>query len=588
MVAAHYRSHVEFSFEALERRRPAFRADRGLPRPRAAGASTSAVPTGDEVAARRLRRGDGRRPRHAGGGRGRSTRSCARATSCSPTATATTPPRSPRAVLAMLDVLGLDPLDPAWRPATRRRRRRQLATRSTPSSRALLEQRAARPGRQGLGTRGRDPRPAHGRRHRARGHRRTGPNGPSRRRTERLTDGRQLASARARSGSRQRSGPHGRLGRPVSRGLEGKGPTPKAKDRPNHKAHKRGRSAERAAAPAGRTSSPQDQGERASGRRAQLGRRGAARRRAGDRVYVAEGAERDGRLREAFKIAADRGISLLEVTARRARPADRRGGAPGAGGAGPGVRVRPPERPARRAAERGEPPLIVALDSVTDPRNLGAVVRSAAGVRRPRRGDPRAPGGRHDRVRVEDLGRRRRPDPGGAGDQPDPRRSRPTRTPAAWSSASPWTATCRCPTSTSPPARSWSSSAPRARASSRLVSETCDQLVSIPMSLGRGVAQRRRRRLRHPLRGRAPPSTALTQPVPFYGKQAWRLDVGAASVRGSAPPERPRPRGHDQPHVASQRGISCLTKARPPRPRLRPPVRATAAHPPPPPPPRFG
>ena len=32
-----------------------------------------------------------------------------------------------------------------------------------------------------------------------------------------------------------------------------------------------------------------------------------------------------------------------------------------------------------RATELGEPPLIVALDSVTDPRNLGAVVRSAAG-----------------------------------------------------------------------------------------------------------------------------------------------------------------------------------------------------------------
>ena len=31
-------------------------------------------------------------------------------------------------------------------------------------------------------------------------------------------------------------------------------------------------------------------------------------------VYVAEGAERDGRLREAFRLAADRGVSLLEVS----------------------------------------------------------------------------------------------------------------------------------------------------------------------------------------------------------------------------------------------------------------------------------
>ena len=30
-------------------------------------------------------------------------------------------------------------------------------------------------------------------------------------------------------------------------------------------------------------------------------------------VYVAEGAERDGRLREAFKLAAEQGVSLLEV-----------------------------------------------------------------------------------------------------------------------------------------------------------------------------------------------------------------------------------------------------------------------------------
>ena len=50
-----------------------------------------------------------------------------------------------------------------------------------------------------------------------------------------------------------------------------------------------------------------------------------------------------------------------------------------------------------------------------------------------------------------------------------------------------------CRTSTSPTARSCSWSAPRATGLSRLVAETCDQLVSIPManqleSLNAGVA----------------------------------------------------------------------------------------------------
>jgi 23S rRNA (guanosine2251-2'-O)-methyltransferase len=38
-----------------------------------------------------------------------------------------------------------------------------------------------------------------------------------------------------------------------------------------------------------------------------------------------------------------------------------------------------PDALLERAAERGEAPLIVMLDGVTDPRNLGAVIRSAAG-----------------------------------------------------------------------------------------------------------------------------------------------------------------------------------------------------------------
>jgi 23S rRNA (guanosine2251-2'-O)-methyltransferase len=96
-------------------------------------------------------------------------------------------------------------------------------------------------------------------------------------------------------------------------------------------------------------------------------------------VYVAEGTERDGRLREAFKMAADRGISLLEVTKSEL---DRR--TDGAVHQGLAARIPAYEyvhvtELLAAADERGEAPLIVALDSVTDPRNLGAVVRSASG-----------------------------------------------------------------------------------------------------------------------------------------------------------------------------------------------------------------
>ena len=96
-------------------------------------------------------------------------------------------------------------------------------------------------------------------------------------------------------------------------------------------------------------------------------------------VYVAEGAERDARLREAFKLAAEGGISLLEVT--RAELDRRTDGAVHQGLAAriPAYEYAHPTDLLDTAAERGESPLIVALDSVTDPRNLGAVVRSAAG-----------------------------------------------------------------------------------------------------------------------------------------------------------------------------------------------------------------
>lgn len=162
----------------------------------------------------------------------------------------------------------------------------------------------------------------------------------------------------------------------VRRGLEGKGPTPKASDRPHHKAHRAKARAEKAAATRPQRRSRAD-AEWVAGRNAVV-----EALQAGIPVttlYVAEGTERDGRLREAFQIAADRGLPLLE-TSRRELDA-MTGGAVHQGLAArvPAYEYAHPDDLLDRARELGEPPLIVALDSVTDPRNLGAIVRSAAG-----------------------------------------------------------------------------------------------------------------------------------------------------------------------------------------------------------------
>lgn len=171
----------------------------------------------------------------------------------------------------------------------------------------------------------------------------------------------------------------------VRRGLEGRGPTPKAKDRPYHKSHQAHQGARSAQARADkdqptrpkRRSAKSTEAEWVAGRNSVL-----EVLRAGipvNGVYVAEGAERDGRLRDAFAIAADSGIALLEVT--RAELDRMTGGAVHQGLAAriPSYEYAHADDLLDSAKNQGERPLIVALDSVTDPRNLGAVIRSAAG-----------------------------------------------------------------------------------------------------------------------------------------------------------------------------------------------------------------
>jgi 23S rRNA (guanosine2251-2'-O)-methyltransferase len=95
-------------------------------------------------------------------------------------------------------------------------------------------------------------------------------------------------------------------------------------------------------------------------------------------LYVAEQAERDDRLREAFRIAADRGISMLEVSKYELDRLTDRAVHQGLALKVPAYEYADPHDLLDLATEAMEPALLVALDSVTDPRNLGAVVRSAA------------------------------------------------------------------------------------------------------------------------------------------------------------------------------------------------------------------
>ncbi|MGC0376510.1 23S rRNA (guanosine(2251)-2'-O)-methyltransferase RlmB [Streptomyces sp. SAI-229] len=164
------------------------------------------------------------------------------------------------------------------------------------------------------------------------------------------------------------------------RGLEGKGPTPPAEMR---KGHAKQRAAQ---AKARRAQGARPQQRRGGGRSASelvVGRNPVVEAlREGvpaSTLYVQQFIDNDERVREALQLAAERGgINLMEAP----RPElDRMTN--GLNHQGLVLQVPPyeyahPEDLVANAHDEGEDPLIVALDGVTDPRNLGAVVRSVS------------------------------------------------------------------------------------------------------------------------------------------------------------------------------------------------------------------
>lgn len=94
-------------------------------------------------------------------------------------------------------------------------------------------------------------------------------------------------------------------------------------------------------------------------------------------LYVALRIDNDDRVREAVRIAADRGIAMLEVGREKLDRVTEGAIHQGVALQIPAYEYAHPEDLIRLAQDAAEVPLIVALDSVTDPRNLGAIARSA-------------------------------------------------------------------------------------------------------------------------------------------------------------------------------------------------------------------
>lgn len=156
------------------------------------------------------------------------------------------------------------------------------------------------------------------------------------------------------------------------RGLEGRGATPPAHMRPNHPAAKRAKQQARRVV----NTKPTDEVEVVLGRNPVVECLRA--RVPATALYVALGAEADERLTESVTMAADRGIPILEVPRPDLDRLSSNGLHQGIALQVPPYQYAHPNDLLATARNDGDSALLVALDNISDPRNLGAIVRSVA------------------------------------------------------------------------------------------------------------------------------------------------------------------------------------------------------------------
>ncbi|MBC9953488.1 23S rRNA (guanosine(2251)-2'-O)-methyltransferase RlmB [Leucobacter sp. cx-42] len=198
-----------------------------------------------------------------------------------------------------------------------------------------------------------------------------------------------MSNKSSRTGAVRKKG----LGKGVGSGgqgrqaLEGRGPTPKAVDREYHPAHKEKMARERyeaakARRAGGRNAAPVkrksgDESELVTGRNAVL--EALRTKIPATTLYVAARIEMDDRTREILRLATNRNVPVLEIMRPEMdRMVERDTVHQGIILKVPPMEYEHPLDVLQSVIAKNETPLLVALDGVTDPRNLGAIIRSVA------------------------------------------------------------------------------------------------------------------------------------------------------------------------------------------------------------------